>query len=375
MFRFQVINQIARCESLREVLTKADRYPRETEKRDAQKPWYTDRVSKSTRSPHPLQPARFVEPMQCLAVTNLPEGPDWEYEIKLDGYRALGIRSAGRVRLMSRNGNDFSARFPSVARALSKLPDDTVVDGEIVALDETGRPSFNVLQSYNSSAASLQFYLFDLLHLAGKNLRDRTLGQRRELLRTKVMPRLPEDIRFSETLEAPAAELVAAVRKQGLEGVIAKRRDSLYEPGRRSGAWVKMRVNKGRDLIVGGYVANGKNFDSIVVGFYERGDLVYVARVRNGFTPSLRDAVFKEFRGLEMQNCPFVNLPQRDKGRWGEGLTAEKMVECRWLRPRLVALIEYAEWTDCNHLRHSKFVALHDDKDVGNVGRELPTTK
>jgi ATP-dependent DNA ligase len=100
------------------------------------------------------------------------------------------------------------------------------------------------------------------------------------------------------------------------------------------------------------------------VGFYERDDLVYVARVRNGFTPSLRDAVFKKFRRLEIPNCPFVNLPQRDKGRWGEGLTAEKMVECRWLKPRLVAEIEYAEWTDGNRLRHSKFVAVHDDKDA-----------
>jgi ATP-dependent DNA ligase len=126
----------------------------------------------------------------------------------------------------------------------------------------------------------------------------------------------------------------------------------------------KMRVNKSRELVVGGYVANGKNFDSIVVGYYEGDDLLYVARVRNGFTPSLRDAVFKQFRGLEIPNCPFVNLPQRDKGRWGEGLTAEKMVECRWLKPRLVAEIEYAEWTDGNHLRHSKFVAVHDDKDV-----------
>ena len=165
------------------------------------------------------------------------------------------------------------------------------------------------------------------------------------------------------------------MKAQGLEGVIAKRRDSLYEPDRRSGAWVKMRVNKARELIVGGYVANGRNFDSIVVGFYERGDLVYVARVRNGFTPSLRDAVFKKFRGLEMPDCPFVNLPQRDKGRWGEGLTAEKMAECRWLKPRLTAQIEYAEWTDGNHMRHSKFVALRDESNVGDLPHESPTAK
>ena len=329
-------------------------------------------MSKSTRTPHPLQPARFVEPMQCLAVATLPEGPDWEYEIKLDGYRALGIRSAGLVRLMSRNGNDFSARFPSVAHALSKLPDDTIVDGEIVALDETGRPSFNVLQNYNSSAASLQFYLFDLLHLAGKNLRDRPLDQRRELLRAKVMPRLPEEVRFSETLQAPVAEVVAAVRKQGLEGVIAKRRDSLYEPGRRSGAWVKMRINKGQELVIGGYVPSGKNFDSLIVGYYEGDDLIYVARVRNGFVPALRAKVFERFHKLEIKSCPFTNLPQRDKGRWGQGLTADKMAECRWLKPQLVAQIEYADWTDVNHLRHSKFIALRDDKPARDVRRERP---
>ncbi len=340
--------------------------------RDGRKPWYTDCVSKSTRTPHPLQPARFVEPMQCLAVATLPEGPDWEYEIKLDGYRALGISSAGLVRLMSRNGNDFSARFASVARALSKLPDDTIVDGEIVALDETGRPSFNVLQNYNSSAASLQFYLFDLPHLAGKNLRDRPLDQRRELLCAKVMPRLPEEVRFSETLQAPVAEVVAAVRKQCLEGVIAKRRDSLYEPGRRSGAWVKMRINKGQELVIGGYVPSGRNFDSLIVGYYEGDDLIYVARVRNGFVPAVRATVFERFHKLEIKGCPFTNLPQRDKGRWGQGLTGDKMAECRWLKPQLVAQIEYADWTDVNHLRHSKFIALRDDKPARDVRRERP---
>jgi bifunctional non-homologous end joining protein LigD len=204
------------------------------------------------------QPDRFIEPMQSMAVAKLPDGPIWEYEIKFDGYRALGIRSGGCMRLISRNGNDFSARFPSVARALAKLPDDTVVDGEIVALDESGRPSFNVLQNYKHSDTPLQFYAFDLLHLAGRNLCDRPLDERRELLRTKVMPRMADQIRFSESFEASPADLISAAKKQGLEGIIAKRRDSLYEPGRRSGAWVKMRVNKGQELVVGGYVPPGK---------------------------------------------------------------------------------------------------------------------
>jgi bifunctional non-homologous end joining protein LigD len=308
--------------------------------------------------------------MQCLAVAKLPVGPDWEYEIKFDGYRALGIHGGGRVRLMSRNGNDFSARFPSTANALWKLPDDTIVDGEIVALDETGRPSFNVLQNYNHSLTPLQFYAFDLLHLAGENLRDRPLDERRELLRVQVMPHMSDEVRLSESLEASAAEVVAAVKQRGLEGVIAKRRTSLYEPGRRSGAWVKMRINKGQELVIGGYVPAGKNFDSLIVGYYEGNNLVYVARVRNGFVPALRAKVFERFRKLEIKTCPFSNLPQRDKGRWGQGLTADKMAECRWLKPQLVAQIEYADWTDVNHLRHSKFVALRDDKPPREVRRE-----
>jgi len=185
------------------------------------------------------------------------------------------------------------------------------------------------------------------------------------------MPKMAEIVCYSETLEASAADVLAAVKEQGLEGVIAKRRDSVYEAGRRSGAWVKMRVNKGQELVIGGYVPNGASFDSIIVGYYNGGDLIYVARVRNGFTPASRSEVFKELRrGQETPRCPFVNLPQRDKGRWGEGLTAEKMAECRWLKPELVAQIEFAEWTEGDHLRHSKFVALRDDRDPKHVRRE-----
>jgi DNA ligase D-like protein (predicted ligase) len=329
-------------------------------------------VANTIQNARARQPARFVEPMQCLAVAKLPEGPDWEYEIKFDGYRALGIKSAGRARLVSRNGNDFSARFPSIANALSKLPDDSIVDGEIVALDESGMPSFNVIQNYNRAATPLQFYVFDLPHLAGKNLRDRPLDERRELLRAKVMPRMQGEVLFSESLEATAAEIVAAVKEQGLEGVIAKRRDSLYDPGRRSGAWVKMRINKGQELVIGGYVPAPKNFDSIIVGYYSGRDLIYVARVRAGFVPALRAKVFERFHKLEIKTCPFSNLPQREKGRWGQGLTADKMAECRWLKPKLVAQIEYADWTDVNHLRHSKFIALRDNVTATDVRRERP---
>jgi DNA ligase D-like protein (predicted ligase) len=320
-----------------------------------------------------LQSAEFIEPMQCLPVAQLPEGPEWEYEIKFDGYRALGIRGTGQDRLLSRNGNDFSARFPTLVKALAALPDNTMVDGEIVALDATGHPSFSVLQNYNHALTPLQFYIFDLLHLRGENLHKRPLHERRALFRDGVMPTLSSsEMRFSASLAAASTtEIIAAAKQLGLEGIIAKRRDSYYEPGKRSGAWVKMRINQGQELVIGGYVPAGRNFDSLVVGYYEGSDLIYVARVRNGFVPALRAKVFERFKGLEIKNCPFSNLPQRDKGRWGQGLTAAKMTECRWLRPELVAQFEYADWTDANHLRHSKFIALRDDKPAQEVRREV----
>jgi ATP-dependent DNA ligase len=133
-----------------------------------------------------------------------------------------------------------------------------------------------------------------------------------------------------------------------------------------------MRVNRGQELVIGGYVPAVNNFDSIAVGYYEGRQLIYVARIRNGFTPASRAALFKHFRGLERQGCPFQNLPESGKGRWGEGLTAEDMSKCRWLEPHLVAAIEFAEWTSAGHLRHAKFIALREDKDAKEVVREAP---
>jgi ATP-dependent DNA ligase len=167
--------------------------------------------------------AEFIEPMLALAVTKLPEGAAWSYELKFDGYRAIGVKAAGRVRLFSRNGKDFTRWFASVARALEALPDDTVVDGEIIAYDTDGRPSFNVLQN-RSAEPDLHLYAFDLLILRGESVIREPLEARREILRAEVMPLLPGSIRYSETLEASPAELIEAVREQGFEGIVAKRR-------------------------------------------------------------------------------------------------------------------------------------------------------
>jgi ATP-dependent DNA ligase len=251
------------------------------------------------------------------------------------------LRTAGRIQLLSRNGKDFTKRFAAIATALEKLPDETVVDGEIVAYDPEGRPSFNVLQNHRSDGPELRFYAFDLLSLRGTDLTREPLHKRRELLRTKVMPHLPDTIRYSETLEASPAALIEAVREQGFEGIVAKRRDSLYEVGKRSGAWQKMRVLQTRYFVIGGYTPGGRNFDGILVGYREGRKLIYVAKVHGGFTPALRDALFKRFDGLETDRCPFKNLPETRRGQWGEGLTVEQMEKCQWLKPHLVVQIEY----------------------------------
>jgi DNA ligase D-like protein (predicted ligase) len=312
----------------------------------------------------------FIEPMLLLRAEKLPEGPDWAYEIKLDGYRAVAFKTGGKLQLRSRNDNDFALRYPSIAKALASLPDDTAVDGEIVALDAEGKPSFNALQNYGSSKADLIYYVFDVMVLAGKDVMGEPLRKRRELLEKKILTKLGEPIRYSPALNASLAVLIQSVKAQGFEGLVAKRLDSRYQPGERSGAWQKMRVNQGQELVIAGYTPSSKNFDALVIGYYEDGKLIYAARTRNGFTPASRAELFRKLKPLEIKECPFANLPEKNAGRWGAGLTAEKMTECRWLKPQLVGQFEFVEWTDVSHLRHTKFIALRDDKKAKDVVRE-----
>jgi DNA ligase D-like protein (predicted ligase) len=292
------------------------------------------------------------------------------YELKLDGYRALGIKSNGEVQLRSRNNNDFAARYPQIAKALVKLPNETVVDGEIVALDETGKPSFNALQNYDPAQSPLFFYLFDVLVLAGSNVMAEPLTLRRALLEKKILSKLADPIRYSAALQASLRDLITSVKAQGLEGLVAKRRSSGYEPGLRSVSWQKMRVNQGQEFVIGGYTPSDKNFDALIIGYYEKGKLLYAARTRNGFTPATRAALMKHLRPLKISDCPFDNLPEKRSGRWGQGLTAAKMKDCVWLRPVLVGQFEFVEWTPDLHLRHTRFIALRDDKKAKDVTRE-----
>jgi bifunctional non-homologous end joining protein LigD len=314
--------------------------------------------------------ASFIPPMLLQRVSSLPDGPQWSYEVKLDGYRVLAVKANGKVLLRSRNNKDFNAKYPSIAKALASLPDETVIDGEVVALDASGRPSFNLLQNVGSSKANLVYYVFDILVLEGKDVMQEPLSVSHDMLRERVLKGLKEPVRESPQLSASLPELVKAVRAHGFEGIVAKRLDGRYEPGQRSGAWLKMRVNQGQEFVIGGYTPGAGSFDALIFGYYEGSNLLYAARTRNGFTPVTRGQLYRRFQGLEIAECPFTNLPESRSGRWGVGLTSEKMEQCRWLKPVLVGQFEYLEWTPDNHLRHARFIGLRDDKNPREVRRE-----
>jgi bifunctional non-homologous end joining protein LigD len=248
--------------------------------------------------------------MECLAVAKLLDGPQWLYELKLDGYRAEAVKSASNLTLFSRRRKSFNRQFPLIVEALADLPENTVIDGEVVALDESGRPDFKLLQNSRSAAARMHYFVFDLLVFEGRDLTRQPLIERRGIMRTVLRFR-SQRIRISDYVEASATDLVHAVREQGLEGIIGKRRDITYEPGKRSGAWVKYRVNRGQELVIGGYVPGPHGLDPIILGYYLGNDLVYVARVRNGFVWASRRQVFERLRPLTALVCPFVARAKR----------------------------------------------------------------
>jgi DNA ligase D-like protein (predicted ligase) len=316
----------------------------------------------------PQSHARFIESMECLPVTKLPQGPEWSYEIKLDGFRLSAVKTNGETTLYSRRANVLNRKFHYIATALKKLPDNTVLDGELVALDSDGKSDFGLLQNFRSAESEIHFYVFDILVLKGKDVTQLPLNERRALF-GKIIPH-NEHISESAVEYGSYAKLLKFVKQHGLEGIIAKRSDSPYEPGKRTGLWQKYRLNRQQEFVIGGYTRGSPGFDALIIGFYRGKDLFFAARVRAGFVPASRREVYEQVKQLRITKCPFVNLPQKEPGRWGQGLTAEKMKQCVWLKPETVVRVDFAEWTSGDHLRHPKFAGLRDDKDPKKVFRE-----
>src|SRR5665213_2024578 len=295
----------------------------------------------------PTRTAGFIEPMECLSVSKVPDGAEWTYEIKLDGFRLEAVRLGGETTLYSRKRNVLNRKFHYVATALKHLPEGTVIDGELVALGPNGHPDFSLLQSFRSAEPQIFYYAFDILVHKNRDLIGLPLAERRAMLQSVIKPN--EHVRIYEVADISAARMMTFAKKQGLEGVVAKRSDSIYEPGERTGLWVKHRINLGQEFIIGGYVPGHLGVEALIIGFYRGKDLVFSARVRGGLTPVNRREVFEKIKHLRTARCPFVNLPQTGPGRWGPGLTAEKMKECVWLRPKTIAQFEFLEWTSADN--------------------------
>ena len=310
---------------------------------------------------------RFIEPMLARPVAELPQAmDDWLYEVKLDGYRCLAGNDSRGATLWSRRGNVLSKDFPDIARACENLPTGTLLDGEVVALDEHGRASFNLLQHRRSKASAIRLYAFDLILYRGRSLVSAKLTERRDLL-AEALAFLEPCVRLSESFEAEPEELLRGARALGFEGIVAKRKDSMYEPGKRSGAWVKYKLNHTEEFVIGGYTP-GTPFDALIVGFYHDNKLYFAAKVRNGFVPRTRREIFEKLKPLAITECPFVNLPEKKRTQWA--LTRAEMKNCRWVRPELVAQIEFTEWTPDGHLRHAAYSGLREDKNAREVVRE-----
>ena len=315
----------------------------------------------------------FVPPMMAKLTDTLPEGDRWMYELKFDGYRALLIKTHDRIALRSRNDKDLTATYPDIEAAARKLRAQTaILDGEIVALDANGRPSFQALQHRAAHRHyAIVFYAFDVLHLDGLELMREPLDARRRRLPAIVKG---SGILLSQSLTGSAQHVIDAVSRIGLEGIVAKRRDSRYEPGERSGAWLKLKLDKQQEFVVGGYRPGPNGIDALLVGYYEGKKLLLAGKVRAGFTPHLRREVLEVLMPLHIARCPFVDLPNSKTSHWGGGVTADQMAEMKWVKPNVVAQIRFVEWTNDGHLRHASFLGLRSDKRAVGVRRELVKT-
>jgi len=309
--------------------------------------------------------------MQALPVEKLPEG-DWLYEIKHDGYRALAFKDGKDVRLVSRNEKAFD--YPQLLDALKLLPAERVIlDGEIAALDEKGRSSFQLLQMFkNSGDVPLVYYVFDLLFLEGKDLRKEPLSARRKLL-ANLLKKNPVHIRLSEELRGAKDDLLRVAQEFGLEGLVAKRKSSVYESGRRNGAWVKFKITKAQEFVIGGYTlpeGSRSHFGSLLVGYQSPEGLMFAGRVGTGFSEKVLAALYDKLQKLKQASCPFINLPEKTKGRWGLGITAAMMQRWQWVKPVLIAQVKFTEWTNDAQLRQPVFLGLRTDKEAKDVVRE-----
>jgi bifunctional non-homologous end joining protein LigD len=311
------------------------------------------------------------KPMLATLVDAPFDDPGWLYEVKWDGYRCLAFLNNKEVVLSSRNNKSFNEKFYPIHNILLALNKQAVLDGEVVVLNKKGISDFGALQNWRSEAdGHLVFYVFDLLWLDGKDLTGLPLSERLKLLKD-CLPEEHDQIRQSRVFEAEGTGFFEAAEKTGLEGIMAKKASSLYLPGLRSKEWLKIKVQKRQEVIIGGYTLNhdsSKLFSALLLGVFDKGVLHYVGKVGTGFSEKLQKEMMQQFKPQIVKKCPFTNEPDYNKP--SRFRPKPPHADATWLRPVLVCEINFAEVTSDGVFRHPSFVGMREDKAAPEVVRE-----
>ncbi|HEX5874572.1 MAG TPA: non-homologous end-joining DNA ligase [Pyrinomonadaceae bacterium] len=309
----------------------------------------------------------FVSPQLATLVDKPPEGEQWLHELKFDGYRLICHLNGRQIRFWTRNQKDWTGKFAAVGKAVKALPlKSAILDGEIVALDPSGRASFQRLQqSINKGSSSgLIFHIFDLIYLDGFNLTRVPLRERKGVLAELLGP-VGESglLRYSDHIEGNGAEFFKEACKLGLEGIVSKLAESMYE-STRSRNWLKIKCIRRQEFVIAGYTLSEKGipFSSLVLGFYDKGKLIYAGRAGTGFSNAQRVELKKMIDRIARPTRPFEQIP-KDPG----------LRRAVWAEPKLVGEVAFTEWTDEGIIRHPSFQGLRQDKKPQDVVREDPS--
>lgn len=310
--------------------------------------------------------------MLATLVDTPPTDSGWVYEIKWDGYRALSLCNKNKVNILSRNNKSFNDKFYPILKALEKLNLEAILDGEIVVVKDTGIASFEKLQDWRSEAdGDLIYYVFDILWLKGHDLTKHPLHKRKEFLK-KIIP-TQGSIRQSTSFDISAIKFLEEAKKIGIEGIMAKRTDSLYVPGIRSNEWLKIKVQNHHEVVIGGYTKNDntpKPFSSLLVGVYENGSFQYKGKIGTGFSDKVQKEMMEKFKPFIIKKCPFSLVPDINKpSRFRPNPPHAKAI---WLSPQLVCEVSYTEETKDGVMRHPAFKGMREDKHATDVHEETP---